>query len=152
MIRRRGFLLAFSGLGITSLLGWSVLRSKQQDAVITIIYKRLFYLRLDDAGVRRFAHDFVANTKLSGGKLRLVAAFAPIYRRWVLSPDSLLAHAMRFGEERVISRYLLSSDFFTTGADENRVVQYVAFYDPLRACGNPFARPVLEGPPAIEPT
>jgi hypothetical protein len=145
MIKRRHFMLGLAGLGgVVGILGWRIIHATQEDAVITILHKRLDYLKLDDAGVRQFARDFVAKTAISGGKLRLIAAFSPLYRRLVLSPDNFLSHATRFGEERVVTRYLLSSDFFTTGADETRTVHYVDFFDPMRACGNPFARPVLE--------
>jgi hypothetical protein len=39
------------------------------------------------------------------------------------------------------STYLLSSDFFVNGADAGQLVRYLRLYDPVRACGNPFARP-----------
>jgi hypothetical protein len=141
MITRRKLVLGLAGLGgVAAFIGWRVGSATQEDAVLTILRKRLDYLQLDEAGVRQFARDFVANTTISGGKLRLIAAFSPVYRRLVFSPDNFLAHATRFGEERVIARYLLSSDFFTNGADETRTVRYVGFFDPMHACGNPFAR------------
>jgi hypothetical protein len=38
------------------------------------------------------------------------------------------------------TRYLMSTDFFRTGADESRTVRYVGFYDPDETpCSNPFA-------------
>jgi len=40
--------------------------------------------------------------------------------------------------------YLLSSDFFQNHADESRTVRYLAYYDLLIPCQNPFARPAVE--------
>ena len=38
------------------------------------------------------------------------------------------------------STFLLSTDLFDHGADENREIRYVRYYDPYSfACGNPFA-------------
>jgi len=41
-----------------------------------------------------------------------------------------------------VTQYLISSDFFKNGADKNRTVNYLGYYDPMVACNNPFARPV----------
>ncbi len=43
-------------------------------------------------------------------------------------------------EEFLATDFLLSSDFFWKGADASRTVQYIALYDKMRPCGNPFAR------------
>jgi len=144
VMQRRNLLLGLAGLGVLgATLRWSGASLAPEDAVKTIIYKRLDYLPLDGAGVNQFAADYVSAMNISGAKLRLIGAFAPIYRRLSSAPGHFLYFATRYGEERVVTRYLLSSDFFASGADENRVVRYLGFYDPLRACGNPFARPVL---------
>jgi hypothetical protein len=52
---------------------------------------------------------------------------------------NLLTDDIRRGEDRVVTTFLLSTDFFELGSDEARAVHYVDFFDPLR-CGNPFAR------------
>jgi hypothetical protein len=41
-----------------------------------------------------------------------------------------------------------SSDFFKNGADESRTVRYIGNYDPLIACGNPFAGAAISCTPA----
>ena len=44
-------------------------------------------------------------------------------------------------EERICAAFLMSSDFFTNGADETRPVRYLALYEPTKVgCTNPFAR------------
>ncbi len=41
---------------------------------------------------------------------------------------------------RPFTRFLASTDFFQQGADENRPLRYVAYYDPyVSTCYNPFA-------------
>ena len=69
-----------------------------------------------------------------------MVTLGPIYRRLDLGDRNSLTAAIRHGEERIVTNYLLSSDFFVNGADESRTVRYLGFYDPLRACSNPFAR------------
>lgn len=144
MIERRKVLMGLAGLGVLGAgLRWSGASLSPEDAVKTIIHKRLDYLSLDGAGVSQFAADYISAMNISNAKLRLIGVFAPIYRRLSSEPGHFLYRATRYGEERVVTRYLLSSDFFVFDADESRVVRYLAFYDPLRACGNPFRRPVL---------
>lgn len=42
----------------------------------------------------------------------------------------------------VFARFLLSTDFFRTGADPTRPLRYVTFYDPyVTPCHNPLRRP-----------
>jgi hypothetical protein len=144
VIQRRNVLVGFAALGaLGATMRWSGASLAPEDAVKTIVYKRLDYLSLDPAGVRQFAADYVAAMDISTAKLRLIAAVAPLYRRLSSAPGHFLYRSARYGEERVVTRYLLSSDFFSSGADENRIVRYLGFYDPLQACGNPFARRVV---------
>jgi hypothetical protein len=144
MIKRRHFIWGLvAGGSVAALLGLRIGLSSREAGVIAILRKRLPYLKLDENDLHQFAREFLTKAEMSPAKLRLIAAFAPLYGRLSTSPEHLVARTLRFGEERIAARFLLSSDFFTNGADETRVVRYVGFYDPLRACGNPFARPVL---------
>ena len=146
MMTRRGVVAGLAGLGgIGAFVGWDFAHSTKEDGVATILYKRLDYLTLDPVGVRQFAQDYVKNmaTQISGEKLREVAALGMIYRLLDPSPDNIVSRITRFGEDRIVTRYLLSSDFFLLGSDERRTVRYLNFFDALRACSNPFARPVV---------
>jgi hypothetical protein len=71
-----------------------------------------------------------------------LSAVAPSFKRYYRSTDkrSRLARL----EDSLVSTYLLSSDFFLNGADESRKINYVAYYDPMRPCQNPFARPAVD--------
>jgi hypothetical protein len=141
-MKRRYFLL--SGLaGVCGLVGWRYASSSDDGAIIKVVYKKLGYLKLDDAGVRQFARDLVKVKLISSARLRIIDAAGPLYTRPALISDNKIDNAIRHGEDRVVTQYLLSSDFFHNGADEQRTVRYIRYYDPLIACGNPFARPVI---------
>lgn len=136
----------FSGAAlIATVFGAAGLRygvSRDQDGIIATIRKRLSYLRLDDAGLRRFADDLTATHKFSSIRLRVVAAAAPLYQRLEPRGWTTVGPSVRHSEDRVTTQYLLSSDFFINGADENRLVRYLGLYDAMQPCTNPFARPV----------
>jgi hypothetical protein len=144
MIKRRTVLLGIAGIGgLPGFLAWRVNRSTDQDAVVEVLRKRLNYLQLDQAGLRQFAEDLAARHPMSSARLRILAAATPLYTRLALSGHNVASNGIRHGEERVVTLYLLSSDFFQSGQDEKRPVKYLGYYDPVRACGNPFARPVM---------
>jgi hypothetical protein len=146
-MKRRYFLL--SGLaGACGLAGWRFASSSDQAAVAKVVHKRLSYLKLDPAGVQQFARDLTATRIISSARLHFIDAVGPLYTRPALSGDNRLDNTIRHGEDRVVTLYLLSSDFFQHGADESRIVSYLHYYDPLIACGNPFARPVIIPTPA----
>jgi hypothetical protein len=153
MIKRRS-LLAAAGAAVgaaavtaSGLLGLAYARSTQEETIAAIVYKRLAYLKLDAAGVQQFARDFAARRLLSGARLRLVGMLWPLYRRLPLDQSgarlgAILYDRVDHAEERIVSTYLISSDFFLHGADQSRVVCYRGCYDALtHACGNPFCRP-----------
>jgi hypothetical protein len=141
MIKRRTLLWGAGGvLALGAVAGWRVLTSSQEDAVAKVLYKRLDYLKLDPEGVRQFARDLVMRNVISSTKLRMIDATGFLYSGFALDGDSRLSLAIRRGEERVISAYLISTDFFTNGADLGKEVKYLGFFDPMRPCSNPFAR------------
>jgi hypothetical protein len=144
MVKRRQLLLGGAAIAVCAGLfglGETVLKSEMAAAV----RKRLGFLRLDEAGLAAFAND----------QVKALMAKRPSWQRIKLHFDTLFARsaAARFGyssdrrsrlerqEDNLATLYLLSSDFFQHGADESRIVRYVALFDPLRACDNPFARP-----------
>lgn len=142
MLSRRRILGLLSG----SVAGWIGLIyacKSNADAIVTVVQTRLNYLKLDPTGVRQFATDLVAKGLVSSDKLRIVNLTGSTYQYLPINRSFPLANALRHGEDRVITYYLLSTDFFLGGSDEARTVHYLGFYDPLHACANPFARPVF---------
>jgi hypothetical protein len=139
MATRRQFIDAMLG-GLVVASGWRYWHSNQEQAILLVLRKRLDYLQIDPQGARAFAADLVSQRLLSPVRLKLIGAFAPLYMRFGLNGHDAVQEIIRHGEERVVSNFLLSSDFFVNGADTTRVVRYLGFYDPLKACSNPFAR------------
>ena len=149
MMNRRRLLLG--GLGVAGAVGigtWGFGRMGAQSEIVAVLHRRLGFLNLDQDGLRRFAKDQVSallNKRMpTWNRLRyhFLSAVAPSFKRYYRSTDkrSRIARA----EDSLVSTYLLSSDFFQNDADESRIVRYIAFYDPMRACGNPFARPAVD--------
>ena len=68
-MKRRYFVL--SGLaGVCGLVGWRYARSTDEGAIVKVVYKKLHYLQLDDAGVRQFARDLAKASLISSARLR----------------------------------------------------------------------------------
>ena len=141
-MKRRTFLVS-AAVAFGGIVTWRLSSSKDQTAIIKVIYKRLAYLKLDEAGVRRFATDMAARKAISSLRLRVLDAAGGLYTRLSPTPGGKIDRALRHGEDRIVTQYLISSDFFTHGADKSRTVNYPGYYDPLVPCNNPFARPVI---------
>ncbi len=145
-MKRRSFLMAFASAA--AFAGWRFVRGTDEDAIVAVVNKRLNYLKLDPADVRRFARNLAATDKISSGRLRVLTAAGPLYSDLAWPNRGFPWNGVRHGEERVVSIFLLSSDFFLNGADVSRPVRYLGEYDPIIACRNPFARPVIWSEPA----
>jgi hypothetical protein len=148
MLTRRGFLIG--GLVAVGVAGLGVLafgRAGAEAHIVTVVRRRLSFLKLDEAGLREFASDQVGallakRPTWNRLKYHFLNAFTRSFSKYDRSSDK------RSRSERTTdgfaSTYLLSSDFFRNGADTSRAVHYVSFYDPMIPCGNPFARLSLE--------
>ena len=139
MPSRRSFLaIALGGVAVAG--GWRFFRSREQDAIVLVLRKKLNYLHLDENGMRAFAADLASRKIVSSTRLRLIGALGPIYQRFAFGHQNAVEAGIQHGEERIVTNFLLSSEFFINGADETRLVRYLGFYDAVRACSNPFAR------------
>jgi hypothetical protein len=139
-MKRRTFILA--GLGASSsLVAWQFAGPNEEESIAMVVRRRLDYLTLDLEGLRRFSRDMAALHAISSARMHLIWGTRLIYSRFRLSSgNNALAFMLRHGEDRIVSTYLISSDFFVNGTDERQVVNYLGLPDPRRACGNPFAR------------
>jgi len=152
MMNRRRVILGGLGLaGVAGLGAWGLGHWGMHREIVSVIHRRLSYLKLDEEGVRAFARDQTAaafNKKiptLTRLRYHFLSAGPPSFNRFYRSSDHFSRVARL--ENTLVSTYLLSSDFFANGADESRTVNYVAYYDPMRACQNPFARPAVDPRP-----
>lgn len=137
-MRRRTLLTSIAAIG-SGLLAWRVGFGSDEDAIARVLHKRLCYLRLDPHGVDAFAKDMATRDRISKFRLRLISAAGPLYTIFNPPEGGRLDRLLRHGEDRIVTQYLMSSDFFKNGADKTRVVCYLGYYDPLVACNNPFA-------------
>jgi hypothetical protein len=148
MNRRRVILGGLGVVGVAGLGAWGIGHVTLKAEIVSILRRRLGFLKLDEKGLHAFAKDqtdAAFHKKIpTWNRLRyhLLAAAAPSYKRFFRSTDARSRIARL--EDNLVSTYLLSSDFFLNGADESRTVNYVAYYDALLPCQNPFARPAVD--------
>jgi hypothetical protein len=144
MIRRRRFLIGGLAIVAAAALGiWGVDIASEWE-IVSGVRRRLSFLRLEEQGLHAFAKAYIAMQLVKRPtwyrwKYHFHSLFAKTGAQWGISSD----HRSRRErlEDYLATIFLLSSDLFVAGADESRVVRYVALYDPMRPCGNPFARP-----------
>jgi hypothetical protein len=153
MIKRRRILLGGLGVALAAVGLWGAGIAGESE-IASAVRRRLGFLRLDEGGLHAFAKDYVHSVTSHASSL---LAQRSSWLQWKFRIQTIvrgrsnslgLTHDSRTRHERMeeswATLFLLSSNFFTTGADESRVVRYVALYDPMRACGNPFARPCTD--------
>jgi hypothetical protein len=113
---------------------------KAANVVIAILKRRVGYLKTEPGSFDRFAEDYVHYKRAHARQLSKlsVAAFPLTYvTLYRLLP---MGHPLRRLEDNVVTKYLLSTDFFFHDADESREVKYLSFYEPsVTPCRNPFA-------------
>ena len=111
---RRAFVLAFVALLFVGIVRWlreMLARGAPDETLATRLRRHLDYLSFDDDVIDAFVRDYRADS-------------------------SRVAKGER--TEAIASRFLLSTDFFQNGANQERSLDYVSYYDPYRSpCYNP---------------
>lgn len=125
--RRRwllGAALGLGALGLARYVLWDKLGSLQPKELAAFLRKEFSYLKLEDDAPERFARVFVQHDRIGRGLLTRLRGGD---MTWQQAELTSMGH-----------RFLLSTDFFLNGADENRPVRFVAYYDPyITPCWNP---------------
>lgn len=136
LTRRQLLISALASLG-ASVAGWAYAEEYDYKAlIISVLHRRLGYLNLDEGSLNQFSTDFIDDYGTLGLQGRLLALGRPALG---LIENVQEDEVSRF-EDRVVSKYLLSTDFFRNNADEALPVRYVVYYNPYKvACANPFA-------------
>lgn len=142
-IPRRTFIIGVlaSAVGF-SLLGWWRLRSRTSDSlglVADSLSRKLPFLELEPEGVSRFSQDVEAamsRIRISPSG-ELIEPTAPVIDGLAFQIEN---GSIRFYEDTVVRKFLLSSDFFLEGADESKPVNYLGWFDEFAPCRNPFAQ------------
>ena len=150
-ISRRAFIISSTvGIFTVATSAWTVKSGylSTQDRITRIIFaifeKRLSYLKWDKAQVMTFIKDFITypGNQEYLEKVRYLSFFYPLYVHtgW-LESTSFATNKIRNFEERIVTQFLLSTNFFREGADETKPVKYLYYYDPYKTpCQNPFAQ------------
>jgi hypothetical protein len=131
-------LLGISVGGLLSLFSFYAYENQYKNLIVEIIEDRLGYLNLSEIDLFEFADAFAEDRGTYGLRGHLLALAYPIEHASSLGLE--LEDQEEF-EYKVLSRFLLSTDFFAHGTDDSRAVHYVAYSNPYRRpCSNPFAR------------
>ena len=106
-----------------------------KQAVTSIIHRELGYLKLDEQGVNKFVDDFTVETNSrslsSSQKMKMKVGSEYLFPG---SVDTTLV------KDRIVTLFLLSSDFFINKMNEKRTVQYIGLFDSnKKPCTNPFS-------------
>mgnify|MGYP001811968040 CR=1 FL=1 len=142
-LTRRAFLWAALGGGAAVAVGasaWSWFRGDPEAIVLAVLRRRVGFLNPSDETLRTFASDYLISRESYRRTLARLSVLALPLR--FASPYEVLpmGNPLRRLEDNMVSQFLLSTDFFETGANEDRTPDYVGFNDPaVRPCRNPFA-------------
>lgn len=146
-MKRRSLLIGALGVAAVAALGVWGADIATESEIASGIRRRLGFLHFDEAGLHRFAKDYMSamlakRPSWYRWKYHFHSLFSkPTAAQWGISNDTRTRRERL--EDNFSTLFLLSSDFFANGADESRIIRYVSFYDPMIACGDPFARPVI---------
>lgn len=127
-MKRRKFLTLAGAGSAAAILSFAFVRYSFEDVAARLIKKELSFLTLDPDGVASFVSDFSKNKNTP-------------YRLIVKGYSILGVRSSQSGKiNQLVSTYLLSTDFFANGMDEQRTVRYAGLYDPYtRPCAHPFS-------------
>ena len=147
---RRAFIIS-STVGIFALAtgiitvksGYLNTHDRITKTIFAVFEKRLPYLKWDKAQVMIFIKDFInyPRNKELLKKIQRLSFFYPLYAHTHLLEKTSLASKLHSFEEQIVTKFLLSTNFFHEGADESKPVTYLSYYDPYKMpCQNPFAQ------------
>lgn len=144
LLTRRAFLVralgAFVILAVMPYAAYKWLFGKPADIVLSILKRRVGYLKVEDGVFEKFADEYVEYKSSYRGKLEKVSLISVPYAYVSAYQFLPMGHPLRRMEDNVVTKFLMSTDFFARGADESRTLRYLSFYDPRSApCRNPLA-------------
>ena len=110
--------------------------------VAAMLKRKLHYLELDEQGVKRFVRDMLPHiSPYIRRNLAWLQLGLPVYAGLDYTSRWASTKWYRETEQKIVTQFLMSSDFFQNNADETRTIHYLGFYDPYtRPCANPFPR------------
>ena len=141
-VSRRRFLAgALGGIAVLFAAPYAVYHwryGKASRVVEAILKRRVGYLNVDPKSFEHFAGEYVHYKRKHMAQLARLSAIALPFTYVTLYRWLPMGHPLRRLEDNVVTKYLLSTDFFVHGADESRRIEYLSFYEPHKApCRNP---------------
>lgn len=142
-LSRRAFLTGLVG-GLAVLVAapyafYQLRYGKPSKIIIAILKRRVGYLKTEAGSFERFAREYVSYKSEYARQLARLSVVALPFTYVTLYRWLPMGHPLRRLEDNVVTKYLLSTDFFLRGGDESREVKYLSFYEPqLAPCRNPF--------------
>jgi hypothetical protein len=138
MVRRRNLLLMGVAAGALGLVGGGgaalVAMDRYQGWIRDILQRSLPGYDLEPDGLALFTDEYFAKKK-SATKLRLFAAAQPVVNAKPVLPEDM-AEDVEEEERRILSNFLIGSDFFENYPRGRREITYRGSAE---ACSSPFA-------------
>lgn len=142
---RRTFMLSGLATATIGSIATMYAVNDAEDFIVRVVRRHLPDLDISQADMATFAADFLLyETRLtSDARLRLAmkfhqVLFSDVVRRFM--PD-IYVRRLEKAERIILTKFILSTNFFVRDQAAGTKVQYIAFADPYRSgCGNPFAR------------
>ncbi|MEK7990454.1 MAG: hypothetical protein VSS52_005560 [Thiotrichaceae bacterium] len=111
-----------------------------QKTIITVFHKRLNQLAWTHNDMLQFTQDFMQHPRNQAylQKINLLSYIYPVYAYSSLLEMTVLAKKIRYFEETICTRFLLSTDFFYHNNPQK--IKYLTYYDPHKMpCSNPLS-------------
>ena len=135
----------FAGLGALAALGalggLSLLVHTRKSLIVQRIRVLLLAIEIDDAQLDAYARDFIAhdvetrNIESLGLRAAAPLLYSPALHRVMPARARQLLESY---DRRIITGFLLSTDFLEVRSRGERRVSYIGFYEPYAMpCGNP---------------
>jgi hypothetical protein len=137
MQSRRKFLLMGTATGVLAVLGGGsafVALDHYRGWIRAVLRRSLPGYEVEPEGLDRFVEDYNART-YDGPAFRTFAAAQNVFNATVILPEDMQS-TVEERERRILTDFLLGSDFFDQYPNGTRVITYRGAPE---ACGSPFA-------------
>lgn len=131
--RRKFLTYSLASLGSISLIGLGAWHcANEHEVVVSILKRRLSPLNIEETDYITFAKEYVEIKLQYKKQLKILSTFSTLYE--YVTPYNLLTmgHPLQRLEDNIITKFLLSTDFFNHNADKGRKIKYLGFYDPYK--------------------
>lgn len=141
MLTRRTVLKSIISIPIVLSGSYLLFRPDYLTIVERAVYNKLDFLALDPEGVKKFSKDFIAIYNKTALKVISIDIAIQLNRRF--TGYAPLVDRIQVFEDFVVSKYLISSDYFVNNQSQDRLIKYrnITLTAPyLSPCSNPFAK------------